>query len=83
MILVAEVELFPFNIDQLDLIGGAEPHVGAFAGIDVADDSLDECAQIPRRTVMYLEHNGGVAIVFYRHSFSEIVCCGHWGGVIR
>jgi hypothetical protein len=29
--------------------------------------------------VMYLEQNGGVAIVFYRHSFSEIVCCGHGG----
>jgi hypothetical protein len=27
--------------------------------------------------MMHFEHNGGVAIVFNRLSFSEIVCCGH------
>ena len=26
---------------------------------------------------MHIENNGGIAIVFYRHSFAEIVCCGH------
>src|SRR5258708_23608651 len=28
--------------------------------------------------MMHLEHNGGVAIVFDRLSFAEIVCCSHW-----
>ena len=27
--------------------------------------------------MMHFEHNGGVAIVFYRHSPAEIVSCGH------
>jgi hypothetical protein len=27
--------------------------------------------------MMDFEHNGGVAIVFYRHSPAEIVSCGH------
>jgi hypothetical protein len=26
---------------------------------------------------MDFEHNGGVAIVFYGHSFAKIVGCGH------
>jgi hypothetical protein len=27
--------------------------------------------------MIHFEHNGGIAIVFDRLSFAEIVCCGH------
>ena len=67
----------PVDVDQLDLVGRTEAHVGAFAGVDVTNDRLDKSAQISRRAMMHFEDNGGVAIVFYRHSFAEIVCCGH------
>ena len=70
----------PIDIDQFDFVGRAEADIGALPGVDVADDRLDEGAQIPRRAVMHFEDNGGVAIVFYCHSFSEIVCGGHEEG---
>jgi hypothetical protein len=67
-ILVRKFELFSLDIDQLDLIGGTEADVGAFAGVDVADDGLHEGSQIPRRAMMNFKHNGGIAIVFDGHS---------------
>ena len=76
-ILVTELELFSLDIDQLDFVGGTKADVGAFAGVDVADDRLDEGAQIPRRAMMHFKNNGGVAIVFDGHSFAEIVRCRH------
>jgi hypothetical protein len=33
--------------------------------------------------MMHFEHNGSVAIVFNRHSFSEIVCRGHFWEEVR
>src|SRR5207237_1242657 len=66
---------------SVDLDGFAlfdkERHVDCFPGIDVADDRLDECAQISGRTVMDFEHNGRVAVVLNCHSFAKIVCRGH------
>jgi hypothetical protein len=69
--------LFPIDIDQLNFVGGTKAHVGAFPSVDVTNDGLDEGAQISGRAVIYFEDNGGVAIVFYRLSFAEIVRGGH------
>jgi hypothetical protein len=66
-ILVRKFELFSLDIDQLDFVGGTKPDVGAFACIDVADDGLYECSQIPRRAMMDFKHNGWIAIVFDGH----------------
>ena len=44
VIFVTELELFSLDIDQLDLVGGTEANVGAFAGVDVANDGLDKGA---------------------------------------
>jgi hypothetical protein len=77
VVLVAELDLFSIDVDHLDLVGGTKTDVGAFPGIDVTNDGLDEGAQISRGAMMHFEHNGGVAIVFDRLSFAEIVRCGH------
>ena len=77
VIFVAEFELFSLDIDQLHFVGRAKANISAFAGVDVADDGLHEGAQISGRAMMHLEHNGGVAVVRNRHSFAEIVGCGH------
>ena len=79
VILVTELELPPFNVDQLHFVGRAEPHVGAFPGVDVANDCLDKGTQIPRRSMLHFEDNGRVAVVLYCHSFTKIVRCGHLG----
>ena len=76
-VLVRELELFSLDVDQFDLVGGTEADIGAFAGVDVADNRLDEGAQIPRRAMMHLKHNGRIAIVFDGHSSAEIVGCRH------
>jgi hypothetical protein len=73
VVLVTELERRAIDVDQLHFIGRAETDVGALAGIDVANDGLDKRAQISRRAMMHVEDNGGVAIVFYRLSFAEIV----------
>ena len=77
IVLVAELELLRDDIDQFHFVGRTEADIGAFAGVDVADDRLDERAQISRGAMMHFEDNGGVAIVFDCHSFAEIVCGGH------
>ena len=76
-IIVTELELFSLDLDQLHLVSGTEPDIGAFAGVDVANDGLHERAQIPRRAMVHFEHNCWVAIVFYRHSSAKIVGCRH------
>jgi hypothetical protein len=76
-VLVTEFELFSLDLNQLHLVGRAKANIGALAGIDVADNRLDEGAQISGRAMMDFEHNGGVAIVFYGHSSAEIVGCWH------
>src|SRR5207249_2559613 len=76
-VFITELEFFSINLDQLDLIGGTEPDISAFASVDVADDRLDESAQIPRCAMMHFQHNGGVAIVFDGHSSAKIVGCEH------
>ena len=76
-ILVTEFELFSLDLDQLHLVGRAKANIGALASIDVADNRLDEGAQISGRAMMDFEHNGGVAIVFYGHPPAKIVGCGH------
>ena len=67
----------PVDVDQLDFVGRTKPDVGAFPGVDVANDRLDKRAQIARRAMVHFENNGGVAIVFNCHSFAEIVCGCH------
>ena len=67
-VLVRKFELFSLDIDQLDFVGGTKADIGAFARVNVTDDSLHECAQIPRRAMMDFKHNGGIAIVFDGHS---------------
>src|SRR5205814_9714757 len=75
--IVAELEILSLDLNQFHFGSRAEADVGAFAGIDVADDRLDECAQISGRTVIDFEHNGRVAVVLNCHSFAKIVCRGH------
>ena len=77
VVLVTELERGPVDIDQFHLVGRTEADIGAFAGVDVTDDRLDKGAQVSRRAMMHFEDDGGVAIVFYCHSFAEIVCGGH------
>src|SRR3977135_1904071 len=77
---VTELDRRAIEIDQLDFVRRTEAHIGALAGADVTNDRLDERAQISRRAMIDFENNGGVAIVFYRHSFSEIVSSGHKAG---
>ena len=77
VVLVTELEGEPVHVHELDLVGRTKTDVSAFPGGDVADDRLHERAQVPRGPVVYFEDNGRVAIVFYRHSFSEIVCGCH------
>src|SRR6266498_4532316 len=72
-VLVTELERFSLDLDQFHLVRRTESDIGALAGVDVANDRLDERAQIPRRAMMHFEHNGGVAIVFYGHSSAKIV----------
>src|SRR5437667_212603 len=66
---------------SIDLDGFAffdeERDINGFTGVDIPNDSLNERPQISRSAMMHFEHNGSVAIVFNRHSFSEIVCRGH------
>jgi len=62
----------------LDRLGRAEAGLRARAGAEVSELRLNERPQISRSAMMHFEHNGSVAIVFNRHSFSEIVCRGHW-----
>ena len=76
-ILIRKFELFPLDLDQLDFVGGTKADIGAFAGVDVADDGLHERSQIPRRAMMDFKHNGGIAIVFDGHSSAQIVGGGH------
>ena len=83
VVLVAEFQGGAVDIDKLDLVGGTETDIGAFAGIDVANDGLDKGAQISRGAMMHFQDNGSVAIVFNRHSFSEIVCRGHFWEEVR
>ena len=72
-IFVTEIELLPVDVDKLDFVGRTESDIGAFAGIDVTNNRLDKRAQISRGAMMHLQNNGGVAVVFYRLSFAEIV----------
>ena len=74
---VAEFQGGAIDIDELHFVGGPKTHVCAFAGLDIPNDRLNERPQISRSAMMHFEHNGSVAIVFNRHSFSEIVCRGH------
>src|SRR5213075_394138 len=76
-ILVRKFKLFSVDLDQLDFVGGTEADVRAFTRVDVTDNSLHECSQIPRRAMMDFKHNGGIAIVFDGHSSAEIVGGGH------
>src|SRR5580693_3759144 len=80
VVLVTELDLPSLDIHQLDFVGGTKTHIRALARADVANDRLDECAQISRRPVMHFEHNGSVAVVLYGHSFSEIVRGSHGSG---
>src|SRR5213594_2187562 len=76
-VIVTELERFSLDLDQLHLVRRTKPDIGALAGVDVANDRLDEGAQIPRRAMMHFEYNGGIAIVFYGHSSAKIVGCKH------
>src|SRR5437868_15309521 len=76
VVFVTELKLLPLDIDHLDLVSGPKPDVRAFAGIDVTDDRLDKRPQVSGCAMMDFQHNGGVAVVLYGHSFSEIVSCG-------
>ena len=76
-VFVTELEHLTVDVYQFHFVGRAKANIGALAGVDVTDDCLDKGAQISRRTVMHFEHDGGVAIVLNRHSFAEIVGCGH------
>ena len=76
-VLVTELELFSLDLDQVDLVSRAEPNISAFAGVDVANNRLDEGAQISRRAMVHLEYNGSVAVVFDRHSSAKIIGCRH------
>src|SRR5437762_2105126 len=78
VVLVAEFQGSAIDIDELHFVGGTKTHVCTFAGVDIPNDRLNERPQIARSAMMHFEHNGSVAIVFNRHSFSEIVCRGHW-----
>ena len=73
VVLVTELQRRAIDVDQLDLIGGTEAHIGALARVDITDDRLDERAQISRRAMLHVEDNGGVAIVLNRHSLPKIV----------
>src|SRR2546430_17270004 len=77
VVLVTELDLPSLDINQLHFVGGSKTHVCAFAGVDIPNDRLNERPQISRSAMMHFEHNGSVAIVFNRHSFSELVCRGH------
>ena len=77
LVLVTKLQGRAIDVDQFHLVGRTEAHVRAFPGVDVTNDRLDKGAQISRGAMMHIENNGGIAIVFYRHSFAEIVCCGH------
>jgi len=77
VVFVRELERGPADIHQLDLVCRTETHIGAFAGVDVTDDRLHKGAQIPRGPMLHIDHDGDVAIVFNRLSFSKIVRCGH------
>ena len=70
---VSDATTGTLDLDQLHLVGGTEPDIGAFPSVDVANDRLDERAQIARRPMMHFEHNGRVAIVFDGHSSAKIV----------
>ena len=76
-IFVTEFERLSLDLNQFHLVGGAEADIGALAGVDVANDCLDECAQIAGGAMMHLQHNGRIAVVFDCHSFAKIVCRGH------
>ena len=76
-VLVTEFKLFSLDLHQLHLVSRTKANIGAFAGVDVTNDGLDECTQISGCAMMDFEHNSGVAIVFYGHSSAKIVGCGH------
>jgi hypothetical protein len=82
VVLITELERSAIDINQLNLVGGTETHIGAFPGIDVANNGLHEGAQVPRGAMVDFQNNGGVAIVFNRHPFPEIVCRSHFELVI-
>src|SRR5205809_317080 len=67
-VFVTELERFSLDLDQLHFVRRSETDISAFACVDVTNDCLDKRAQVPRRTMMHLEHNGGVAIVFDGYS---------------
>jgi hypothetical protein len=76
-ILVAELELGALGIDGFHFVGRAKAHVGTFPGADVADDGLDESAQVPRGAVLDFEDDGRIAVVADAHAATEIVGVGH------
>ena len=43
-IFITELELFSLDLDELHLVGRSKADISAFAGVDVADDRLHECA---------------------------------------
>jgi hypothetical protein len=76
-IFITKLELLSLDLDEFHLVRRTKPDISAFAGVDVANDRLDERAQISRRAMMYFEHNGRVAIVFNSHSSAKIVSGSH------
>ena len=82
VVFVTELELLSLDVDQFHFVGRTEADIRTLARINVANDRLDKGAQIARSAMMHFKHNSGVAIVFNRHSFAEIVCGGHGRKVI-
>ena len=77
VVFVTKIELLSLDIDHLDFVGGTEADVGAFAGVNVTNNRLNEGAQISRRAMVDLQNNRGVAVILYRHSPAKIVSCWH------
>ena len=76
-VFIGILELLAADVDEFDLVGGAEADVGGFTGADVADDGLDEGAQVARGAVHDFKDDGDVSIVANGLSFAEIVSCWH------
>src|SRR5439155_23788011 len=76
-VLVTELKRLSLDLNRFDLVRRAEANIGALPCVDIADDRLDECAQISRGPMVDFQHDGGIAIVFDRHSSAKIVCRGH------
>ena len=76
-VLVGKFQRFAVDLDQFDFFGRGEAYVAGLAGLDRADDRLDERAQVAGRAVGDFQHHVDFAVVTDGLAFAEIVCCCH------